>query len=133
MSAWLLIIAVCIGICLGFIHGILMLLSPTRHRRFVVWLNSGFRRSRLSPVSRDVSRGLELEYRLAGLAILVMCGWLAWELQVDVRDRLFKTREHPPQFFGSTFGSNLTFKRANKIVLSDTKPGCCWKMKSIDK
>ncbi len=82
-----------------------MLLSPTRHRRFVAWLNSGFRRSRLSPVSSDVSRGLELEYRLAGLAILVMCGWLAWELQVDVRDRLFKTREHPPLLHVPTISS----------------------------
>jgi hypothetical protein len=94
MSAWVIILAVCIGICLGFIDGILMLISPARHRRFVVWLNSGFRRSRLLPASRDVSRGLEFEYRLAGLGILVMCGWLAWELQGDVRDRLFNTPKH---------------------------------------
>ena len=94
MSAWVVILAVCIGICLGFIHGILMLVSPDRHRRFVVWLNSRFGRSRLLPASRDDSRGLELEYRLAGLGILVMCAWLAWELQGDVRDRLFNTPKH---------------------------------------
>jgi hypothetical protein len=102
MSVWVLVIAVCIGICLGIVHGILMLLSPTQHRRFIVWLNSGFRRPRLSPLSHDVSRDLELEYRLAGLGILVMCGWLAWELQGDVRDRLFNTREHLAQSPGLT-------------------------------
>jgi hypothetical protein len=94
MSRWVLVVAVCVGICLGCLHGILMLMSPTQHRRFVVWLNSGFRRARSLPASRDVSRSLEIEYRLAGLGIFAMCGWLAWELLGDVRDRLYTTPEH---------------------------------------
>jgi hypothetical protein len=94
MSTWVIIVAICIGISFGCAHGILMLMSPRQHRRFVVWLNSGFRRSRFLRVSRDVSRGLEIEYRLAGLGIVVMCGWLAWELLGDIRDRLFNIPEH---------------------------------------
>jgi hypothetical protein len=60
------------------IHGLLMLISPEKHRRFNLRVNNPFGRLKLPPAERDINHGLELEYRLAGLIIVVMCGLIAW-------------------------------------------------------
>jgi hypothetical protein len=91
----LFILAVGVVICLGIVHGTLMLLSPVRHRRLVAWITHGFRRSGLMRVAEDAPRGFELQYRLAGLTITLMCGWLAWNLLNDVMNGHFKTPQQP--------------------------------------
>ncbi|HKW34138.1 MAG TPA: hypothetical protein VJN92_14095, partial [Candidatus Acidoferrum sp.] len=45
---------------------------------FNIRVNDPFGRLKLPPPDRDPNRGLELEYRLAGLAIVVLCGLIAW-------------------------------------------------------
>jgi hypothetical protein len=76
MADWVLFLAGIVMICLGMTHGLLMLMSPPRHRRFVFWLSTRFRRSELQSSDEDLRRGLELQYRLAGLGIVAGCGWL---------------------------------------------------------
>lgn len=73
------IVLVCVVVLsYGIIHGLLMLISPEKHRRFNLRVNDPFGRLKLPPPDRDTNRGLELEYRLAGFAIVVMCGLIAW-------------------------------------------------------
>jgi hypothetical protein len=60
------------------IHGLLMLISPEKHRRFNLRVNNPFGRLKLPPPDHDINQGLELEYRLAGLGMVVMCGFIAW-------------------------------------------------------
>lgn len=77
MSNWP-IVLVCVVLSYGMMHGLLMLTSPEKHRRFNLRVNDPLGRVKLPPPDRDTNRGLELEYRLAGFAIVVMCGLIAW-------------------------------------------------------
>lgn len=77
MSNWP-IVLVCVVLSYGMMHGLLMLISPEKHRRFNLRVNDPFGRVKLPPPDRDTNRGLELEYRLAGFAIVVICGLIAW-------------------------------------------------------
>jgi hypothetical protein len=76
MPDWVFFLAGTVTLCWGMTHGLLMLTSPPKHRRFVFWLNTRFRRSELQSSDEDLRRGLELQYRLAGLGIVALCGWL---------------------------------------------------------
>lgn len=78
MSNWLIVLVCVVVLSYGMIHGLLMLISPEKHRRFNLRVNNPFGRLKLPPPDRDINQGLELEYRLAGLAIVVMCGFIAW-------------------------------------------------------
>ena len=78
MPNWPIVVVCVVVLSYGMIHGLLMLISPEIHRRFNIRVNDPFGRLKLPPRDRDPNRGLELEYRLACLAIVVMCGLIAW-------------------------------------------------------
>ena len=62
----------------GLTHALLMVASPSRHRRFVYRLRKPFQKVVFDPDSEHAHQGSELSYRLAGLGLATMCGWLAW-------------------------------------------------------
>jgi hypothetical protein len=72
------IIVVCVVILYGLVHGLLMLVSPAKHRRFNLRVSDPFGTLKLRPPDHDPDPGLELEYRLAGLALAVVCSLIAW-------------------------------------------------------
>lgn len=76
MSTWVMVI---VGILMiyGMTHGLLMLISPAKHRKFNLRLSDPFGRLKWKP-DDDGSDGLELGYRLTGLGILVICSLIAW-------------------------------------------------------
>lgn len=78
MSNWPIVLVCVVVLSYGIIHGLLMLISPEKHRRFNLRVNDPFGRVELPPPNRDTNRGLELEYRFAGFAIVVMCCLIAW-------------------------------------------------------
>ena len=78
MPNWLSLCISAIVLLFGIVHGLLMLLSPAKHRRFNLRVNDPFRRLRSPEEGSDDSRGLELGYRLAGLGVLIMCMLIAW-------------------------------------------------------
>jgi hypothetical protein len=59
-------------------NGILMLVAPAKHRRFLYWF--GWSRSWSRPIDEQPQRGLEFERRLAGLGIAGMGIYIAWSL-----------------------------------------------------
>ncbi len=66
--------------CYGLAHSILMVASPQKHKKLLIWLRTRIGRSRLEyGTGLQQQPGLHLEYRLAGLALLAICGWLLTE------------------------------------------------------
>jgi len=59
-------------------NGILMLVAPAKHRRFLYWF--GWSRSWSRRIDEQPQRGLEFERRLAGLGIAGMGIYIAWSL-----------------------------------------------------
>ena len=59
-------------------NGILMLVAPAKHRRFLYWFGRSGSWSR--PIDGQPQRGLELERRLAGLGIAGMGIYIAWSV-----------------------------------------------------
>jgi CDP-diglyceride synthetase len=78
VSNWPIVVVCVVVLTYGMIHGLLMLISPDTHRRFNIRVNDPFGRIKLPPRDRDPNRGLELEYRLAGLAGVLVCVLIAW-------------------------------------------------------
>ncbi|HZU42240.1 MAG TPA: hypothetical protein VE994_06185 [Terriglobales bacterium] len=72
MPTWL-TIAWTLGLLYGIVHGMLMLVSPAKHRKFNLLLNDPFRTIKLRIPESEDGRGLELGYRLGGLALMVGC------------------------------------------------------------
>src|SRR5579885_1405248 len=65
MPTWL-TIAWTLGLLYGIVHGMLMLVSPAKHRKFNLLLNDPFRTIKLRIPESEDGRGLELGYRLGG-------------------------------------------------------------------
>jgi len=78
VSNWVIIVVFELAVLYGMLHGLLMLVSPERHRRFNLRVNDPFGRLKSPPPDRDTDRGLELEYRLAGLGLVLGCSVMAW-------------------------------------------------------
>lgn len=78
MSNWILLLVGALVILYGMLHGVLMLISPPKHRRFNLRVNDPFSRLKWRPPESDSDHGPELGYRLAGLGIVIMCGLIAW-------------------------------------------------------
>lgn len=76
MSIWIITI-VGILVIYGMIHGLLMLFSPAKHRKFNLRVIDPFGKLKWKPTD-DRGDGLELGYRLSGVGILVMCSLIAW-------------------------------------------------------
>ena len=72
MPNWLIFCVSAIVLLYGMLHGLLMLVSPSRHRRFNLRISDPFGK-RFTVGDSDDNRGLELGYRLAGFGILIMC------------------------------------------------------------
>ena len=78
MSNWPIILVCALAILYGMVHAVLMLVSPAKHRRFNLRVSDPFGRLKLRPPDRDTDHGLELEYRLVGLAGILVCILIAW-------------------------------------------------------
>jgi CDP-diglyceride synthetase len=78
VSNWPIILVCALAILYGMVHAVLMLVSPAKHRRFNLRVNDPFGRLKLRPPDRGTDHGLELEYRLVGLAGILVCILIAW-------------------------------------------------------
>lgn len=78
MPNWLIALVCMIGISYGMLHALLMLISPSTHRRFNLRVTDPFRKVKLRTPERDTNPGLELQYRLAGLVGVLGCIFIAW-------------------------------------------------------
>ena len=83
------------GTLFGLVHGVLMMCSPDMHRRFVFCLNF-LGRSKLV-LSEDTGGLLrQIEYRLAGALLTLVCGSLCWVALRDLSRNLPKFELHDP-------------------------------------
>jgi hypothetical protein len=101
-------------------NGILMLVAPAKHKRFLYWF--GRSRSWSRPIDEQPRRGLEFERRLAGLGIAGMGIYIAWS---TIRQIAFGERSQmsdrsvlrprgdsfSPVIFWSVHGSSATINR----------------------
>jgi hypothetical protein len=78
VSNWPIVVVCVVVLSYGMVHAVLMLVSPAKHRRFNLRVSDPFGRLKLRPTDRDTDHGLELEYRLAGFAGILVCILIAW-------------------------------------------------------
>jgi uncharacterized protein YjeT (DUF2065 family) len=68
-------------ISFAIFNGILMLVAPSKHRRFLFWFGRANSWSR--PIGKEPRRGLEIERRLAGLIMAAMGIYIAWDVVLN--------------------------------------------------
>jgi uncharacterized protein YjeT (DUF2065 family) len=70
------VIAFFLGGSIAVLHGILMLVTPGRHRRFLAWIGGMGAWSDI--FNSTIESGLELQRRLAGLGLAVIGIYFIW-------------------------------------------------------
>jgi hypothetical protein len=78
MIRWLLIIGIVSGFAFGIFNGILMLVAPGRHRKFLAWM--GRSKVLVQPGQATPNRRLELERRLAGFTMACFASYVVWSI-----------------------------------------------------
>lgn len=76
MSRYVIVVAIFLGSSIAVLHGILMLVAPGRHRRFLAWMGGmGAWSDIFGPAPES---GLQIERRLAGLGMTAIGMYMIW-------------------------------------------------------
>jgi hypothetical protein len=81
MSDWVFYTLFLLVIAFVIFNGILMLVAPAKHRRFLFWF--GRASSWSQPVRQEPGRGPEIERRLAGFLMAVVGIYIAWGVMLN--------------------------------------------------
>ncbi len=81
MPDWAFKTAFLLAASLMTLNGVLMLIAPAKHRRFLAWVSRA--NSWSLPVGEQPQHGLEIERRLAGIGLAGMGVFFAWSMFRD--------------------------------------------------